>query len=38
MAMQNTLNSPQPSPFERPLDRDLGFGSLASSALPSSQP
>ncbi len=29
MAMSTTLNSSQPSPFERPLDRDLGFGSLA---------
>ena len=23
------LTSSQPNPFERPLDRDLGFGSLA---------
>ena len=26
----NALPSPQPNPTERPLDRDLGFGSLAS--------
>jgi inward rectifier potassium channel len=29
MDMPTVINSSQPNPFERPLDRDLGFGSLA---------